>query len=77
MTVFGLVEQGVMKSEIRERLKKYSSPRHYASSVVEDVVGDAIRENHPEDYDAFVERHKGELRALKQRLFSECASGLP
>ena len=71
MAVFGQVEESSMKVRIKERLKKYRHPEHYVSSVVEQAVEETIRENHPEDYDAFKERHKGGLRALKQKLVSE------
>jgi len=67
MRVFGLIDYSVLRVKINE----LSEDPKYASKEIERLMYEAIKEQHPEDYDTFVESHRGELRIIKENLISE------
>ena len=53
---------------IRKVLKELSEDPKKLSNLIELQMDEAIRESHPEDYDAFTKTHKGELESIRHRL---------
>lgn len=58
---------------IRARLKELSEDPKYLSRLIKVQMDAVIREEHPhpEDYAAFIEGHKSELKTIRERLISK------